>query len=141
MPTKKRASSPTGGSSKAPSSKLNQPRSSGANADGNDSDEFSGGEFEDKWEDEFESEDEVEADNGEGDEEVDEAGNKVSGMDLDGQEEEPESMPYLPQLGQGEKELAEDEELVPDLTSYVVLHHAGLKWPCLSFDTLRDVSS
>jgi ribosome assembly protein RRB1 len=75
-----------------------------------------------------------------------------------GEKEEDERLPYLPGLGQGGK-LAEDEELVADLSSkssegldsprarliiqtlsaYVLLHHARLQWPCLSFDVLRDV--
>ena len=78
----------------------------------------------------------------EADEELVRAGEGVSGMDIDDEDEgdaEPDSMAYLPGLGQGRVELDEDEELVPDLTSYVVLHHARLQWPCLSFDVLRDV--
>ena len=107
------------------------------------------GEFEDPWEDDYES-DNLGSDVGElptgGDDEADEelvrAGEGVSGMDIDDEDEgdaEPDSMAYLPGLGQGRVELDEDEELVPDLTSYVVLHHARLQWPCLSFDVLRDV--
>jgi len=112
------------------------------------------GEWEDRYEDEYESEDIVTDDSADSDDddivakdssEVREAGQQVSQMDLDSganaeDGEEGETMPYLPQLGQGDRQLAEDEELVPDMSSYVLLHHARLAWPCLSFDVLRDVS-
>lgn len=102
------------------------------------------GEFEDPWEDEFEEE---ESENGvdelQDDEEIDAAGDAMGGMDIDDDDDDDdiadESMPYLPGLGQGRIQLDEDEELVPDLSSYIVLHHARLQWPCLSFDVLRDV--
>lgn len=141
-PGKKRASSPTGGSQQ-PENKLSQPRATSGAADhASDSDI---GEFEDKWEDEYESEDVMSEVGGsdEEDAEIGSARDQVGGMDLEGQEEEQgaqEPMPYLPQLGQGNKQLAEGEELVPDWSSYIMLHHARLAWPCLSFDVLRDVS-
>jgi hypothetical protein len=125
--SKKRPSSPV----QATASKKTQPRSSEAPADDSDS----AGEFEDRWEDEYESEELVEHD--EEDEDVEDAGQAVDQMDLDGEDAGP--LPYLPQLGQGDKQLAEGEELVPDMSSYVMLHHARLAWPCLSFDVLRDV--
>lgn len=142
-PGKKRASSPTG---REPESKLNQPRTeTSAAAGGHDSDSDIG-EFEDKWEDEYESEDvmsEVGEEEEDEDEELGSARDKVGGMDLkesdQQQQQQQEPMPYLPQLGQGNKQLAEGEELVPDWSSYIMLHHARLAWPCLSFDLLRDV--
>jgi len=108
------------------------------------------GEFEDAWEDEFEEED-VQSDDEEQDDDDDDDDvegvirggdtgmeDGVNAMDIEGEEErEPSPIPYLPELGQGEK-LGEDEELVADMTSYVFLHHARLTWPCLSFDVLRD---
>ena len=157
MSGRKRASSPSGGAAAAQgsvrrTSGQDRPSTAAATSD----DEI--GEWEDRYEDEYESEDivtEDEEDSDEDDEDegmagqgqdslaVRQAGDRVAGMELDGQqedEEEQETMPYLPQLGQGDKELAEDEELVPDMSSYVLLHHARLAWPCLSFDVLRDVS-
>jgi ribosome assembly protein RRB1 len=132
--SKKRASSPV---REPPLKKSQQPRTQAP-----DSDNDSAGEFEDRWEDEYESEDLIEGeDEDEDDQEVDDAGDGVDKMDLDGEQlEADEALPYLPQLGQGDKQLAEGEELVPDLSSYVMLHHARLAWPCLSFDVLRDVS-
>lgn len=96
------------------------------------------GEFEDRWEDEYESEELIENDE---DEELDgEVAGAVAGMDLDGQQDQnTDRIPYIPQLGQGARDLEEDEELVPDLSTYTMLHHARLQWPCLSFDVLRDV--
>lgn len=144
-PGKKRASSPTG---RQPEPKLNQPRGN-TDAQASDDSDAERGQFEDKWEDEYESEDvisEIGSQDGaeEEDEAVGHARNKVGGMDLDQQQEQEgegeEPMPYLPQLGQGEKQLKEGEELVPDWSSYVMLHHARLAWPCLSFDVLKDVS-
>jgi ribosome assembly protein RRB1 len=52
----------------------------------------------------------------------------------------PSPVPYLPRLGQGSSQLEDGEQLVPDLSSYILLHHARLTWPALSFDVLRDVS-
>lgn len=138
---KKRASSPSG--RPQPESKLSQPRSSSKAVQSDSEAEGEMGEFEDKWEDEYESEEFEEApDQDEEDEEVGHARDQVGQMDLDENQQQPqEPVPYLPQLGQGNKELAQGEELVPDWSSYVMLHHARLAWPCLSFDVLRDVSS
>jgi len=135
--SKKRASSPDGQPS---TSKLQQPRTSKALA-AEDSDGL--GEFEDRFEDEYESEDVLSNEEDEADEDTDvvNTSKAVNSMDIDGERlpEEKDSIPYLPQLGQGNKSLEEGEELVPDLSSYIMLHHARLAWPCLSFDILRDV--
>ena len=108
-----------------------------------DTDEDEGpGEFEDPWEDEYES-DNISSDEeviGEEDEEMERTGNGLEEMDLDEaveEEEEEETVPYL----MNGKDLKEDEELIPDLSSYIILHQARLKWPCLSFDILKDVRS
>lgn len=148
MSGRKRASSPTSGQQTRKTPATDKPST------GNTSEDEIG-EWEDRYEDEYESEDivtEEESSDDDDDDEamagpgpegsaVREASDRVGQMDLQQQdeEEEQETLPYLPQLGQGEKTLAEDEELVPDMSSYVLLHHARLAWPCLSFDVLRDV--
>jgi len=154
MPSKKRASSPHGNGTEASRNAVRKTESSqrpSAAAAATSDDEI--GEWEDRYEDEYESEDVMTDEEEDGDDEdleerprkdngaVNETGDRVGAMDLDNQEQQDgdESIPYLPQLGQGSKELAEDEELVADLSSYVLLHHARLAWPCLSFDVLRDV--
>jgi ribosome assembly protein RRB1 len=131
--SKKRASSPT---APTPPKKPAPSKQHRANKLQDESDDDSPGEFEDEWGDEYESDDVVSGD----EDELEGARDGVGEMDLDAVEEEgDEAMPYLPGLGQGSKELEEGEELVPDLSSYVLLHHARLAWPCLSFDVLRDV--
>ncbi len=89
------------------------------------------GEFEDAWEDEFESEDEgevvVAADSD------DEDPTDEIMLDEDEEEVQENVQVYLP--GQ---ELGESEELVPDNTAYDCLHQLNVEWPCLSFDVLRD---
>ncbi|KAJ8083722.1 Ribosome assembly protein rrb1 [Marasmius tenuissimus] len=91
------------------------------------------GEFEDAWEDEVESdEDVVDANTREGED----------GMDVDEvmpaiEEEDPpapETNTFIPGVHQLEK----DEVLEPDPSVYVMLHSTGVSWPCLSFDVLRD---
>ncbi|KAF8640499.1 hypothetical protein AX17_000161 [Amanita inopinata Kibby_2008] len=92
------------------------------------------GEFEDPWEDELESEEEV-VDAG-GDEE------REDGMDVDQvlpsveESEEQESAPrvYIP----GTHVLGDDEVLEADDSVYVMRHAMNVRWPCLSFDVLRD---
>ncbi|OWZ75207.1 ribosome assembly protein RRB1 [Cryptococcus neoformans Bt85] len=86
------------------------------------------GEFEDRWEDEIESEEEIvenDAD-AEGDDEFTPAQ----------EDSEPAPAPtqtYLPGTA-----IAEDEQLVPDNSVYLALHSLSYSWPCLSFDILRD---
>lgn len=56
---------------------------------------------------------------------------------IEDQEDDDEARPvqavYLPggQLGK-------DEVLEADMTAYEMLHQMNVKWPCLSFDVLRD---
>ncbi|KDQ17810.1 hypothetical protein BOTBODRAFT_29965 [Botryobasidium botryosum FD-172 SS1] len=89
------------------------------------------GDFEDDWEDEIESDEEV----------VDAMAE--DGMDIDEEvlpavEEEdgpsPEDDVYLP----GSRPLEKDEVLEPDQSVYEMLHRMSVTWPCLSFDILRD---
>ncbi|KAF6766607.1 glutamate-rich WD repeat containing 1 [Ephemerocybe angulata] len=91
------------------------------------------GEFEDAWEDEVES-----------DEEVVDAGAKddEDGMDVDEiipaaedtEEPPPASRAYIPGL----HTLGNDEELEADESVYHMRHTMRVNWPCLSFDVLRD---
>lgn len=95
------------------------------------------GEFEDQWDDELEEDgDEGEViDAAEQDDE--------EGMEVDGEDEEPEPLeederspspiPFLPT-----GVLAADEYLQPDLSTYPLLHSFIPTWPSLSFDILRD---
>lgn len=84
------------------------------------------GEFEDQWEDEFESEESEGEEQNDDDEEA-----------QDGDEamvERPASPePFLPT-----GVLAEGEELQPDLSTYPLLHSFVPTWPSLSFDVLID---
>ncbi|KAL5519250.1 RRB1 [Sanghuangporus vaninii] len=93
------------------------------------------GEFEDAWEDEIESDEEV----------VDGAqnANDEEGMDVDevlppieeSEEQQPEQKDvYIP----GRHVLAKDEVLEPDDSVYEIRHSMNVNWPCLSFDVLRD---
>ncbi|KAG7098965.1 hypothetical protein E1B28_000853 [Marasmius oreades] len=90
------------------------------------------GEFEDAWEDEVESDEDV----------VDSNANEgEDGMDIDevmpAIEEEDQPAPtntFIPGVHQLEK----DEVLEPDPSVYIMLHSTGVAWPCLSFDVLRD---
>lgn len=123
------------------------------------------GEFEDPWEDEIEDDEEAgevyveESSSDEDDESEDEAEKgKTKGMEVDSgtsaaqpkkpkktksrksvtfeeDEENPDldAETYLPG-----KELGEDEVLVADMSTYVMLHPVQVEWPCLSFDILRD---
>ncbi|GAA99007.1 uncharacterized protein L969DRAFT_14604 [Mixia osmundae IAM 14324] len=96
------------------------------------------GEFEDAWEDEYEEEDVVSSDEFEGPDEAEngQATDDVVKSDVAptaAQDGTDELEAYIGQVA-----LADDEELVPDLSSYVLLQRASLYWPCLSFDVLRD---
>ncbi|KAK7463892.1 Ribosome assembly protein rrb1 [Stygiomarasmius scandens] len=91
-------------------------------------------EFEDAWEDEIESDEEV----------VDaEAAEREDGMDVDEvmpaieeSEEQPSSASnvFIP----GIHTLQEGEVLEADDSVYLMRHTLGVDWPCLSFDILRD---
>ncbi|KAK2461594.1 hypothetical protein APHAL10511_006057 [Amanita phalloides] len=92
------------------------------------------GEFEDAWEDELESDEEV-VDAREDEERED-------GMDIDqvlpsvDESEEQGIAPkvYIP----GVHVLGEDETLEADESVYIMRHVMNVHWPCLSFDILRD---
>ncbi|KAI0800700.1 glutamate-rich WD repeat containing [Fomes fomentarius] len=92
------------------------------------------GEFEDGWEDEYESDEEV-VDAG--------AGQTEDGMDVDDEVlpaiEESEEQPPAPTVFiPGVHRLEKDEILEPDDSVYVMRHNMTVNWPCLSFDILRD---
>ncbi|KAG5654714.1 hypothetical protein H0H81_007470 [Sphagnurus paluster] len=90
------------------------------------------GEFEDAWEDEIESEEEV----------VDAEADKEDGMDVDEvlpPIEESEDQPRAPEVFiPGTHQLGQDEVLEADDTVYIMRHSMNVNWPCLSFDVLRD---
>ena len=61
------------------------------------------------------------------------------GMDVDGAAEDEEApaparTAYIP----GSHTLGADEILEPDDSVYIMRHTMHVKWPCLSFDVLRD---
>ena len=90
------------------------------------------GEFEDPWEDEVESDQEVIIENDDDDEGMDL--DQATEMDQDKDEDEEKDMRvYLP--GQA---LEKDEVLEADQSAYEMLHSMNVKWPCLSFDILWD---
>jgi ribosome assembly protein RRB1 len=123
------------------------------------------GEFEDPWEDEIEDDEEagevyVEESSDDEEESGDEEnGNgeaakpEAVGMDVDSGTKPKKMKPsrksvtfesddehadldaetYLPG-----KQIGEDEVLVADMSTYVMLHPVQVEWPCLSFDILRD---
>ncbi|KAI5121144.1 hypothetical protein M0805_007142 [Coniferiporia weirii] len=93
------------------------------------------GEFEDAWEDEIESDEDVLQGDGVDDDE--------EGMDVDQVlppiEESEEQQPtrkdvFIP----GTHVLGKDEILEPDDSVYEMRHSMNVNWPCLSFDVLRD---
>ncbi|PPQ64506.1 hypothetical protein CVT26_002045 [Gymnopilus dilepis] len=94
------------------------------------------GEFEDAWEDEIESDEDV-VDASKPEEEDNE-----DGMDVDEvlpAIEESEEAPQAPEVFiPGRHVLQEDEILEADDSVYVMRHSMGVNWPCLSFDVLRD---
>ncbi|CAG8436092.1 9358_t:CDS:2 [Diversispora eburnea] len=85
------------------------------------------GEFEDPWEDEFETESE---------EEIIE--NSELDSDEDVEEEDKEQVEQVEQVYLPGQELGKDEILEADQSTYVMLHSLNVKWPCLSFDILWD---
>ncbi|KAI0756328.1 glutamate-rich WD repeat containing [Daedaleopsis nitida] len=92
------------------------------------------GEFEDGWEDEYESDEEV----------VESTAEKADdAMDVDDEVlpaiEESEEQPPAPDVFiPGVHRLEKDEILEPDDSVYVMRHNMSVNWPCLSFDILRD---
>ncbi|CAG8692132.1 384_t:CDS:2, partial [Cetraspora pellucida] len=87
--------------------------------------EESFGEFEDPWEDEFETESEIE--------DTETVSDGENGNNIAMEIEESEDHVYLP----GQK-LEEGEALEADQSVYEMLHSLNVKWPCLSFDILHD---
>ncbi|KAK6531251.1 ribosome biosynthesis protein rrb1 [Arthrobotrys megalospora] len=85
------------------------------------------GEFEDPFEDEMESE-----------EDVVEAG---TASEMEEDEDEDEAMDVDTEayrISRPQEPLKEDEVLEPDPSAFHLLHNMGTKWPCLSFDVLQD---
>ncbi|KAF3926297.1 Coronin-1C [Dactylellina cionopaga] len=85
------------------------------------------GEFEDPYEDEMES-----------DEDVVEAG---SGSEMEDENEDDEAMDVDTEayrISRPQEPLGENEVLEPDPSAFHMLHNMGTKWPCLSFDILPD---
>ncbi|TIC27248.1 WD40 repeat-like protein [Wallemia mellicola] len=89
------------------------------------------GEFEDNYEDEFESDGEV----------IDNANEDDDGVEVMQEENEGEAeaeaakaKPYIPH----QYKLKPDEILEPDNSVYEMLHSMSVPWPCLSFDIMRD---
>ena len=95
------------------------------------------GEFEDPWEDEYDSDGSsvvVNASSDQDDQEMGMIDEYLYSDDAATEEELEEDMQvYLP--GQ---DLQEGEELVVDNSAYDMLHAMGVDWPCLSFDILSD---
>ncbi|KAF8898958.1 glutamate-rich WD repeat containing [Infundibulicybe gibba] len=90
------------------------------------------GEFEDAWEDEIESDEDV----------VDNAKDTEDGMDIDEVMppiEESDELPSQPDVFlPGTHVLGKDEILEADDSVYIMRHSMNVNWPCLSFDVLRD---
>ncbi|KAF9207829.1 ribosome biosynthesis protein rrb1, partial [Podila verticillata] len=92
------------------------------------------GEFEDPWEDEVESDQEVIIENDDDDEDMDmDQVNNEMDQDKDEEDADKDVRVYLP--GQA---LEKDEVLEADQSAYEMLHSMNVKWPCLSFDILWD---
>ncbi|EJF67199.1 glutamate-rich WD repeat containing [Dichomitus squalens] len=92
------------------------------------------GEFEDGWEDEYESdEDVVDGEQGKGDDSMDVDDEVMPPIE---ESEEPPQAPeaFIP----GVHKLGKDEILEPDDSVYIMRHNMTVNWPCLSFDVLRD---
>ncbi|CAL1694149.1 unnamed protein product [Somion occarium] len=92
------------------------------------------GEYEDGWEDEYESDEEVvdgTAREGEDDMDVDD---QVLPPIEESEEQPPAPDTFIP----GVHKLGKDEILEPDDSVYVMRHSMNVNWPCLSFDILRD---
>ena len=82
------------------------------------------GEFEDPWDDEVEEDEEIiEGDNEEVDDDEDE---EMRDANDDGEV-------YLPS-----KPVETDHVLVPDMSTYEMLHSMSVQWPFLSFDIIKD---
>ncbi|PBK76699.1 WD40 repeat-like protein [Armillaria solidipes] len=92
------------------------------------------GEFEDAWEDEIESDEEVvdeQQNDGENAMEIDD---EVTPAVEDSEEQSPPDRVFIP----GYHTLGEDEILEADDSVYLMRHSMGVDYPSLSFDILRD---
>ena len=112
------------------------------------------GEFEDAWEDEIESDEELANPDDEDEDEDGLQSYNVSrffvlidfcitvGMDVDDvlpAIEESDEVPQAPRVYiPGTHTLGKDEILEPDDSVYIMRHSMNVNWPCLSFDILRD---
>lgn len=85
------------------------------------------GDFEDNYEDEFESDSDIIEAGADGDDPGEDEKAETVDMDMDQQV-------YMP----SRRQLAKDEILEPDPSAYNMLHSVNVNWPCLSFDILRD---
>ncbi|KAL7419754.1 Ribosome assembly protein rrb1 [Cryptotrichosporon argae] len=90
------------------------------------------GEFEDRWEDEIEEDEEV-VDVGANDDDEEIEVTQAQEDEEDDNEVPGKTRTYLPGVKYGP-----DEQLVPDNSVYLALHSLSYAWPCLSFDVLRD---
>ncbi|TIB18875.1 hypothetical protein E3P92_00320 [Wallemia ichthyophaga] len=137
MPAKRR-SSPLAASAEQPQAKS---RAGQERHDGFRGGEDGMGEFEDNYEDEFESDGEVhdgENEDEDGVEQMDDM-EQIGGVDngdngQEGDTQAPSAQPYIPH----QYKLKPDEILEPDNSVYEMLHTMSVPWPCLSFDLLRD---
>ncbi|KAI0347942.1 glutamate-rich WD repeat-containing protein [Trametopsis cervina] len=89
------------------------------------------GDFEDGWEDEYESDEEVVDGDGGDDMEVDE---EVLPPIEESEEQAAPPEAFIP----GVHQLGKDEILEADESVYIMRHSMNVNWPCLSFDVLRD---
>lgn len=104
-------------------------------------------EYEDPYEDDFDSEeevfeagDDVSADEDEEDEQ--EMDQDEQDVEMDGEQKKQKSKKpkvapgvYLPHRSEP---LGENETLEPDMSTYDMLHRFNVKWPCLTFSVLED---
>ncbi|KAJ1653380.1 Ribosome assembly protein rrb1 [Dispira simplex] len=90
------------------------------------------GEFEDPWEDELASDDDVvDCASGDDDEYMDRMDEDLNDDEDNAEAEDKDVQVYLP----GQK-LDPEEQLEVDNSAYIMLHSMSVRWPCLSFDFL-----
>lgn len=90
------------------------------------------GEFEDRWDDDLESEEEI-VENENSDSDIE---GELEEMDMDDEELKKKMENLQVYLPGGQME--NDEELIADQSTYDMLHAMNVEWPCLSFDILQD---
>src|SRR5271163_233860 len=83
------------------------------------------GEFEDPWEDEVEEDEQVVDGAEQEEEEEDDEDEEMRDVDV--------GEVYLPN-----KPVDKDHVLVPDMSTYEMLHSMSVQWPFLSFDIIKD---